>query len=68
MGVGAGGQTTTSKGRVYSAHPPMVALCRRIVDRPWFHNGVLAVIVLNALPMGLATDQVETTLRRDRTP
>jgi voltage-gated sodium channel len=34
----------------------MVALCRRIVDRPWFQNGVLAVIVLNAVLIGLATD------------
>jgi len=34
----------------------MVALCRRIVDRPAFQNGVLVVIVLNALLIGLATD------------
>jgi len=34
----------------------MIALCRRIVDRPSFQNGVLAVIVGNALLIGLATD------------
>jgi len=34
----------------------MIALCRRIVDRPAFQNGVLAVIVLNALLIGLTTD------------
>jgi voltage-gated sodium channel len=34
----------------------MIALCRRIVDSPSFQNGVLAVIVANALLIGLATD------------
>ena len=34
----------------------MPALCRRIVDRPAFQNGGLAVIVLNALRIGLGTD------------
>jgi voltage-gated sodium channel len=34
----------------------MIALCRRIVDGSWFQNGVLAVIVTNALLIGLATD------------
>ena len=33
-----------------------VPLCRRVVERPWFQNGVLAVIVLNAVLIGLATD------------
>lgn len=35
---------------------PLIALCRRVVDRPWFQNGVLAVIVLNAVLIGVATD------------
>jgi voltage-gated sodium channel len=34
----------------------MIALCRRIADHPAFQNGILAVIVLNALLIGLATD------------
>jgi voltage-gated sodium channel len=34
----------------------MIALCRRIVDQQWFQNGILAVIVANALLIGLATD------------
>jgi voltage-gated sodium channel len=34
----------------------MIALCRRIVDSPSFQNGVLAVIVANAVLIGLATD------------
>ena len=34
----------------------MVTHCRRTVERSWFQNGVLAVIVLNALLIGLATD------------
>jgi voltage-gated sodium channel len=34
----------------------MIKRCRRIVASPAFQNGVLAVIVLNALLIGLATD------------
>jgi voltage-gated sodium channel len=34
----------------------MVALCRRIVETRGFQNGVLAVIVLNAVAIGVATD------------
>ena len=34
----------------------LIALCRRVVERPWFQNGVLAVIVLNAALIGVATD------------
>ena len=34
----------------------MIALCRRIVDQSGFQNGILAVIVANALLIGLATD------------
>jgi hypothetical protein len=42
----------------------MIALCRRIVDRPSFQNGVLAVIVLTAIRAQL--EEIETALRRDR--
>ena len=41
-----------------------VSRCRRFVERPWFQNGVLAVIVLNAVLIGLATDP--DTLARHR--
>ena len=34
----------------------MVAFCRRIVEHPFFQNGVLAVIVANAVLIGMATN------------
>lgn len=34
----------------------MIAFCRRIVERPFFQNGILAVIVANAVLIGMATN------------